>query len=49
MLTVRVYDNYNLIALQGLDTDDIEDCEFSKKFRLETSGDMEKLMVCVGH
>ena len=22
MLTVRVYDNYNLIALQGLDTDD---------------------------
>ena len=36
MLTVRVYDNYNLIALQGLDTDDIEGCEFSKKFRAET-------------
>ena len=48
-LTVRVYDNYNLIALQGLDTDDIEGCEFSKKFRAETSGDMEKLMACVGH
>ena len=49
MLTVRVYDNYNLIALQGLDTDDIEGCEFSNKFRAETSGDMEKLMACVGH
>ena len=44
-----VYDNYNLIALQDLDTDDIEGCEFSKKFRAETSGDMEKLMACVGH
>ena len=51
MLTVRVYDNYNLIALQGLDTDDIEGCEFSKKFRAGTSGDMEKLLImaCVGH
>ena len=39
MLTVRVCDNYNLIALQGLDTDDIEGCEFSKKFRAETGGD----------
>ena len=48
MLTVRVYDNYNLIALQDLDTDDIEGCEFSKKFRAESSGDMEKLMACVG-
>ena len=47
MLTVRVYDNYNLIALQGLDTDDIEGCEFSKKFRAETS--MERLMACVGY
>ena len=37
------------IALQGLDTDDIEGSEFSKKFRDETSGDMEKVMVCVGH
>ena len=49
MLTVRVYDNYNLMALQDLDTDDIEGCEFSKKFRAKTSGDMEKLMACVGH
>ena len=43
MLTVRVYDN-NLIALQDLDTDDIEVCELSKKFIPETNGDMEKLM-----
>ena len=49
MLTVRVYDNYNLIALQGLDTYDIEGCKFSKKFRAETSGDMGKPMACVGH
>ena len=42
MLTVRVYDNYNLIALQGLDTYGFECCEFSKKFRDETSGDMGK-------
>ena len=40
---------YNLIALQGLYTDDIEGCEFSKKFRAETNGDMENLMACVGH
>ena len=49
MLTVRVYDNYNLMALQDLDTDDIEGRKFSKKFRAGTSGDMEKLMACVGH
>ena len=49
MLTVRIYDNYNLMALQDLDTDDIEGCEFSKKFRAKTSGDIEKLMACVGH
>ena len=48
MLTVRVYDNYNLIALQVLATYDIQGCEFSKNFRAETSGDMEKLMTCVG-
>ena len=35
--------------LKDLDTDDIEGCEFSKKIWNETSGDMEKLMVCVGH
>ena len=49
MLTVRVYDNYNLIALQGLDADDFEGCEFSSKFRAETIRDMKKLMACVGH
>ena len=35
------------MALQDLDTDDIEACEFSKKFRAETSGDMEKLVARV--
>ena len=44
MLTVRVYGNYNLIALSGLDADDFEGCEFSWKFRAETSGDMETQM-----
>ena len=47
MLTFKLYDNYNLIVLQDLDTNDIESCEFSKKCRAETtvsSGDMEKLM-----
>ena len=48
MLAVRVYDNYNLIALKGLDTYDFEGYTFSKNFRAETSGDMEKLMACVG-
>ena len=27
----------------------LEGCEFLTKFRAETSGDMEKLMACVGH
>ena len=49
MLTVRVYGNYNLTALSGLNADDFEDCEFSWKFRAETSGDMEKQMAYVGH
>ena len=49
MLTFRVYANYNLIALEGLDADAFEGYEFSKKFRAETGGDMEKLMACVGH
>ena len=49
MLTVRVYDNYNLIVFQDLYTDDIEVREISKKFRSETSGYIEKLMTCVGH
>ena len=49
MLTVRVYDNYNLIAFQALDTDDFEGWKFSAKFRDETIGDMEKLLACVWH
>ena len=49
MITVRVYANYNLIALQDLDTNHSDGCKFLKKFRAETSGDMEKLMACVGH
>ena len=34
--------------LQDLDTDDLEGFEFSTKFRAKTTGDMEKLMACVG-
>ena len=49
MITVRVYDDYNSIALQAVDTDNLEGCEFSKKFRAKSIGDMEKLMGCVGH
>ena len=41
MITVRVYDDYNFIALQGLDIDDLEGFEFSTKFRAKTIGDME--------
>ena len=49
MLTVRVYEDYNFIPLQDLNTDDFENCEFSTKSRAETIGDMEKLMACVRH
>ena len=48
-MTVKVYDDYNIIALQALNTEDLEGCEFSKKFRAKSSGDMKKLMGCVGH
>ena len=44
MMTVRVYDDYNFIALQAVDTDDLEVCEFLKMFRAKSSGDMKKLM-----
>ena len=44
MITVRVYDDYNFIGLQDLDTDDLEGFEFSTKFRAKTIGNMEKLM-----
>ena len=46
---VRANDNYNLIALQDLDTDVFEDCKFPTKSRAENIGYMEKLMACVGH
>ena len=49
MITVRVYDDQNLIALQVMNTEDLEGCEFPKKFRAKSSGDMEKRMGCVGH
>ena len=49
MITVRVYDDYNSIALQAVDIVDLEGWEFSKKFRAESSGDMGQLMDCVGH
>ena len=41
MITVRVYDDYNSIALQAIDIDDLEGWEFSKKFRAKSSGDMK--------
>ena len=43
METFRVYDDYNLIVLQDLDTNAFEGWVFSKKFRIETSGNMENL------
>ena len=46
MITVRVSDDYNSIALQNVD---IEGWEFSKKFRDKSDGNMKKLMGCVGH
>ena len=49
MITVRVYDDYNSIALQAVNTNDLEGWEFSKKFRKKSSGDMKKVMGCVGH
>ena len=49
MITIRVYDDCNSIALQAVDTNDLEGWEFSKKFREKSSGDMKKLMGCVGH
>ena len=49
MITVRVYDDYDSIALQAVDTDDLEGWKFSKKFTDKSSGDMKKLVGCVGH
>ena len=44
MFTVRLCYDYNLIAFQALDTDDLEDCEYSSRYRAETIGDMQKPM-----
>ena len=49
MITDWVYDDDNFIALQALDADDFEGCEFSKKFTAKSSADMKNLMDCVGH
>ena len=48
MITGRVYDDYDSIALQVVNADDFEGDEFSKKFRAKSTGDMKKLMSCVG-
>ena len=31
MITIRVYDHYNSIALQAVETDDLEGCEFFQR------------------
>ena len=49
MIMVRVYDDYNFIALQAVDIDDLEGWEFSKMFGAKRSGYMKKLMGCGGH
>ena len=42
MITVRVCDDDNSIALQAVDIDDLEGWEFSKKFKAKSSGDVKK-------
>ena len=49
MLTLRVYDDYNRIAIQDLGTYDFEGCELSTKSRAKTMFDIEKLTVRFGH
>ena len=49
MITVKVYDDYNSIALQAVDIDDLEGWEFTNKFREKNRADMKKLIGCVGH
>ena len=49
MITVRVYDDFKSIALRAVDKDELEGCEFSKKFTSKSSGDMKKLMGYVRH
>ena len=43
MLGIRVYDNYNLIAFQVLDTDEFKGCAFSMKFTPETTDESKIL------
>ena len=45
MITLTVYDNYNLIALQAFDSDTFEGCKVSKKFRAKSSADMKHVMI----
>ena len=49
MITVRVYDDCNSIALQAVDTDDLEVSKFLKKFRAKSIGHMKNLVGCVEH
>ena len=49
MLTLIVYADDNIIALQGLETNDFENCKFAKKFTSETNKNMDKLLACAGH
>ena len=42
MITVRVYDDYNSIAVQAVDTDNLEVYEFFKDFRAKSIGNMKK-------
>ena len=44
MLMVKVHGDFDLIALQYLGTDKFDGGSFSKQFRAETSGDMERIM-----
>ena len=49
MVTVRVYDDYDFMAPQDFDTNDLEGFDFSTKFRVKTIRDMEKRIAFVGH
>ena len=49
MMTFRVCEDSNYIAIQAVDIDNLEGWEFLQKFRATSSGDMKKLMGCVGH
>ena len=46
LIKARVYGDYNSITLQAVDTDELEGCEFLKKFRAKSIGDMKKLVGC---